>query len=102
MTYLAIDTQKNFLVLQKSQKEYQQVICSSKLNNVTESLAMLANKGADMDSNEAQALQYYQEMYDQQNATLETQLKAINAQIEGFQKIVDTNIKTDCKLNISV
>lgn len=102
MTYLALDTQKAFLMTQKSQYEYRQVICSSNVQQVTQSLANLANSDADMESNEVQTLQYYQEMYEQEQASIESQLKVINNEIESFQKVVDTNIKSECKLNISV
>lgn len=102
MAFLALDSQKMFMTIQKSQLEYQQMVCASNLQNITANLANLSAAGKDMESNEVKTLQYYQQQYDQQQASIESQLKNLNAQIESFGKAIDTNIKNECKLNISV
>lgn len=105
MTFLALDVQKNYMISQRSSLEFQQICNSSNLQMVTQTLSNLAAQDSDgnvMESAGAQRLQYLQQMYDQVQTSIESQLKSLNAQIESFQKAVDTNIKNDCKLNISV
>ncbi len=47
-------------------------------------------------------LEYEQELYDSQKGSIESQLKEINAEIDGLDKAVDTNIKQEGKISISV
>jgi hypothetical protein len=92
--------QKNAFVLQKSQLEYQSMVTSSNSQNVTSKLSTLAASNADMESNEAKQLEYMSQMFTQQQASIDSQLKSINSNIEGLTKLIDNNIKSDCKLNL--
>lgn len=101
MTFIALDVQKNFLIQQQSTLQYKEMIASNNYENVTASLATLSESGASMDSAPAKKLAYYQQLYEQQQSSIESQLKVIQNQIDSFQKTVDTNIKSECKLSIS-
>lgn len=94
MTFLALDMNKNFLVMQKSQFEYQQCIASSNQQYVTSKLAGLPPE-TDMESQYVQMLQYQQQLYDQQLSAIESQLKVINAQIDNYNKAIGDNAKKD-------
>lgn len=100
MTFLAIDSQKMFMMQEKSELEYQEVVYSSNLQTITQNLADLSAAGCDMESNEVQELQYYQQLYEQRQASIESQLKVLNSEIESFDKTVTNNIKSECKLNM--
>ena len=61
----------------------------------------------DDDSNSAddstyRQLQSEQQRYDSKKGSVESRLKIINAQIDGYQEAVKNNVKTECKLSISV
>jgi len=101
MTFIAANIQKNYMVLQKSQLEYQSIVTSSNSQLITQRLATLAAQpNVDMESPFAKELQYRSQLLTQQQASIDSQLKSLNAQIESFQKLVDNNIKNDCKLNL--
>ena len=101
MTFLAIDSQKMFMMQEKSSLEYQEVVYSSNLQTITQNLADLSAAGKDMESNEVQELQYYQQLFEQRQASIESQLKVLNSEIESFDKAVTNNIKNECKLNMT-
>jgi len=101
MTYIAGNVQKNYMVLQKSQLEYKSIVASSGSQLITQRLATLAAQpNVDMESAFAKELQYRSQLLVQEQASIDSQLKSLNAQIESFQKLVDNNIKNDCKLNL--
>jgi len=108
MTIMALDVQKNYLTLEKSDLEYEMEVCSSQKSTVSNGLTTLATQHSndssfDMDTNpQALVLEQLQKMYDTQSSSIDSQLKAINSQIESFQKTIDNNVKTECKLSISV
>lgn len=102
MTFLALDSQKMFMTQQKSQLEYQETVLSSNIQLITKNLADLAAADVDMEDSRVKKLEYYQEMYEQQQGSIESQLKVINSEIESFDKAVTTNIKSECKFSISV
>lgn len=108
MTFLALDVQKNFMIMQKSQLEYQEMCAVSNLDTVTSTLNAHVSSKSNDDNFDPEKdstclkLQAMQQMYEQQQASIESQLKNLNSQIESFEKAIDTNIKSECKLNISV
>ncbi len=108
MTVLALGVETNYLTLEKSDLEYQDMVCGSEKLMVSTKLSNLAaananNDSFDMATNpQALALQAFQKMYDSKSASIESQLKVINAEIDGYKKAIDTNVKNDFKLNISV
>ncbi|MEI8128963.1 MAG: hypothetical protein WCG95_05035 [bacterium] len=106
MTFLSLSIEKESLTMEKSMLEYQEMVLSNHLNTVTGQLSdYLAtqtnneNTGADC---YAQSLQAQQQLYDSQKGSIESKLKAINAEIESYDKAITTNIKSECKLSLSV
>lgn len=103
MTFLALNIEKSSLIEQKSQLEYLEMIYTNDYDYVTGKLADLASdQSVDMESRAVKALQAQQQFYDSKKASIESQLEVINAQVESFDKAVATNVKTECKLSISV
>ena len=102
MAFLALDSERMFMIEQKSELEFEEVVLSSNVQTVTQNLADLSAAGKDMESNEVKELQYYQQMYEQKQGSIESQLKVINASIESYNTAVNTNIKNDCKVSFSV
>lgn len=104
MTFLALNIQKSSLIEQKSDLEYQEMVYTNEYDYVTSRLADLtSDSSVDLSNNrEAAKLQALQQFYDSKKNSIESQLEVINGQIEGFQKAVSTNIKSECKLTISV
>jgi len=103
MTFLALNLDKSYLTQEKSELEYQEMTITNQYNYVTESMADYSSeKNADMNSAYAKKLESYQQLYDSQKAAVESKLEVINAEIESFDKAVQTNVKSECKLSISV
>lgn len=103
MTFLALNIEQCALTQQQSQLEYQEMIATSNYNYVTSQLTQLeSDSSIDMDSPQVQALENYQELYDSQKTSIESQLKVINTEIDSYSKAVDTNVKSECKLSVSV
>ena len=101
MTSLALSCVRADLVGQKSSLEFQQMVYSNQLNDLTSKLAQLSESGADMDSSPVRALEEWQKLYEQKQASIESQLKSINEQITNYGKAIDTNIKNDFKLSLT-
>lgn len=103
MTFMALTMQKSYLVSQKTQLEYQQMVATNNYNYVTSQLTTLAgNDNTDMNSNSVKQLEYYQEMYNTEKESIDSQLKVINTEVDNYQKAIDANVKTECKLSMSV
>lgn len=103
MTFLALNLDKSYLVQEKSELEYQELTITNQYNYVTEELADYgATKDADMESAYAKSLESYQQLYDSQKSAIESKLEVINAEVESFEKAIGTNVKSECKLSISV
>lgn len=103
MTFLALNLDKSYLTQEKSELEYKEMTITNQYNYVTESLADYSSDSkADMNSAYAKKLESYQQLYDSQKSAIESKLQVINAEIESFDKAVQTNVKSECKLSISV
>lgn len=91
------------LTLEKNRLEYEEMILSRQVEGITEELSdYLADDDADAESAYAQYLEQQQEMYDSKKDSIESQLKVINAELESYDKAVDSGIKRECKLSLSV
>lgn len=103
MTFLSLNIEKSYLTIEKTQLEFEEMCISNKLNTITEDLQdYLSEDGADSDDAYAKVLEAQQEQYDSDKESLESRLKVLNTEIESYQKTVETNIKSECKLSISV
>src|SRR5574344_1246787 len=105
MTFMVLNIARNVMVQQKSRLEYQETCVSDQLNNINSKMQGIVNasttSNVDLDNNPAyQSLQLYQQQYDAQKESIESQLKALNSEIESFQKAEESNIKSECKLNL--
>ena len=106
MTFLALNIDKGYLVQEKADLEYQELVITNEYNNVTDDMAAYSekasnsNKSLENDST-MKELESYQQLYDSQKSAIESKLEVINAEVESFGKAVDTNIKSECKLTIS-
>ncbi len=103
MTFLSLSIEKESLTMEKSMLEYQEMVLSNHLNTVTGQLSdyLCANENSSEDSY-AQSLQAQQQLYDSQKGSMESKLKVLNAEIESYDKAITTNIKSECKLSLSV
>lgn len=97
MSFLSLAIETSCLTQEKDQLEYQEMIIVSQYDQITQDISTAAAQNLDTTSLEAQ-----QQYYDSQKSSIESQLKNINAQIEGYQKATDTNIKSECKFSVSV
>ena len=100
MTFLSLGIEKSCLTQQKDLLEFEEMSISNNLNETTEELADYLELYEE-DSYTA-SLEAQQELYDSKKASIESQLEAINAEIESYEKAVSTNVKSECKLQISV
>lgn len=103
MTFLSLSIEKESLTIEKTALEYQEMVLSNHLNTLTGQLSdyLSANENSSNDSY-AKSLEAEQQTYDSQKSSIESKLKAINAEIESYDKAVTTNIKSECKLSLSV
>lgn len=107
MAHIALGVDKASLTYQKSQLEFQEMLLSQDLNKLTREMADITEEHQgdddyDPDSDlELKELQYQQQIYDSEKASIESQLKDLNAEVESFGKAEDTNIKSESKFTIS-
>lgn len=106
MTFISLDVQKNYMILQKSTLEYQELVVQDNKQyaetQMANEQAVLTAKGTPMDTTSYAYMQYQikDQAYDQQIASIESQLKTLNANIESFGKVIENNIKDECKLKL--
>lgn len=76
-------------------------------NDLTSQMADMTNEhSGDKDYNpdsdwELRQLQYKQQEYDSQVKSYESQLKELNAEIDSYKKLQETNTKADCTFSVS-
>lgn len=110
MTFIALDIQKNYMLQQQSSLQFRQLCISDNKQFAQQGMALEQQKsaanvaagGQPIDTSTGAYAVYYaqDQLFTQQMASIESQLKALTAQIETFGKAVDNNIKNGCKLNI--
>ena len=106
MTILALNMSACYLLGEKSELEYQEMEYVNEYNDVTNDMTSYLdktdNKTHSSSDDEYKQLQSKQQNYDSKKTTIESRLKVINSEIEGFQEAVKNNVKSECKLSISV
>lgn len=108
MTFIDLNVDKCSLIQQRDQLQYQEMILSEDLNSITREMSDITQEHSGDDDYDPDAdldmkqLEYEQQLYDSQKGSIESQLKELNAEIDGFDKAVDTNIKQSGKISISV
>lgn len=105
MAISALISDKTFLIQHKNDLEYELICATDKYNYATESLSDLSadsSETADTESPEYKAIQYEQQYWDSKKESYDSQLEIINAEIESYDKAVQTNVKSECSFTISV
>lgn len=103
MTFLSLGIEKSCLTQEKDLLEFEEMIYTNNYNEITAELSTyLGQDGASTTDAQACKLQAQQELYDSKKGAIEAQLETINAELESYEKAVQTNIKSECKLSISV
>lgn len=103
MTLLALSMSSAYLVGEKSQLEAEEMGYVNDYNDITDEMSgYLEDSNNSAEDNTYRQLQSEQQRYDSKKGSVESRLKIINAEIEGFQEAVKNNVKTECKLSISV
>lgn len=121
MTFLALNMDACFLTQQKSDLEFEEMMYSneytettnqistrySELSSTTSSTGSTSSTSTTSSSSSTendpmlQQLKSMQDYYQSKKDGIESQLKAINADLEGYKEAVKTNVKSECKLSIS-
>lgn len=124
MTFLVLAMNAEALISQKSDLEYQELVYNNEYTSLTEEETSYlaeknqssngangtngangANNNSSADLANDQELQYIkaqESFYMNKKTAIETQLKAITESINGYKEAAKENIKSECKLSISV
>lgn len=104
MTFLALNIEKMYLITQQNELEFQQVCLTNSVNSTTEELEdyMSDNEIDDYSDDDYATYLHEQETYfETQNESVGSQLTAIKAQVDNYDKTVQANIKSECTLSFS-
>ena len=100
MTVGAINTNVLRMTQYKSQLEFSIMTISNKRQNIAYQTMQLSNVDWETDPRVKQ-LQAMDQWLELQQKNLETQQKSAAAQLESYQKILDTNVKKDFTINLN-
>ena len=105
MSFLAVDGQKNLLILQRNQIQFEQTLIMSQANWVSKEMGYYANEidaaGGDLDNDPYYIeLQQTEEYLESQQDTLESQITLLDSEINSLKSMVNNNIKNSCGLNL--
>ena len=102
MAFLTLNIEKNAMMIEKTQLEYQQMVYQNQYNDVLEEMTGYLQDGdTDTESAKMKELQTLQQYYDTQKGSVESRLTLLNQEIESFDKVIGENIKNTCKLTYS-
>ena len=111
MTFLAIDSQKSLLTLQKSQLQFEQTLVMNQANWIMQEMSARsealneASSGTgtpvDLDNDPYYVMLQQQEEYltTRQDA-LDSQISLLDNEISSMKTMVQNNIKSSCGLNL--
>ena len=97
MTVAALNARLLQLTMYKSDLEYKILAINNKRQIIAYQTAALAD--LDFDSSEMDQLQAIDQIYELEQTNLETQEKAVSAEFDSVQKLLENNIKKEFKLN---
>jgi len=105
MSFLAVDAQKNLLILQRNQTQYEQVIVIQEANFVGKEMGRVAaeyqNSEESVDTDPWYIeLQQTEEYLESLQDTLESQITMLDSEINSLKSMVNNNIKNSCGLNL--
>ena len=101
MTFLSLNVESQCLTQEKNLCEYELMVNTCQLNQITSELQNYLSQDGAVEDAKSAALEAKQQIYDTKKDSLESQLEAINAQIDSYGKAITQNIKSECKLSIS-
>ncbi len=109
MTFLAIDSQKSLLTLQKSQLQFEQTLVMNQANWIMNEMSARSeeleeanpNGTVDLDNDPYYVMLQQQEEYltTRQDA-LDSQISLLDNEISSMKTMVQNNIKSSCGLNL--
>ncbi|MBO5947475.1 hypothetical protein J6Q66_01410 [bacterium] len=99
MTMCALNARLLSLTMYKSDLEYKILSITNRRQIIAYQTAALAD--LDFESDEMSQLQAIDQIYELEQTNLETQQKAVTAEFDSVQKLLDNNIKKDFKINVS-
>ena len=109
MTFLAIDSQKSLLTLQKSQLQFEQTLVMNQANWIMNEMSARSeeleeanpNGTVDLDNDPYYVMLQQQEEYltTRQDA-LDSQISLLDNEISSLKTLVNNNIKNSCGLNL--
>lgn len=105
MTFLALDAQKNLFTLQKSQLQFEQTLVMSRVNYVTKQMGYVAQEceavDQDPDDNPTYIKLQQEESYlETRQDSLDSQITAMDNEINSLKTLVNNNIKSGCALQL--
>lgn len=135
MTFIALSMNTTFMMAEKSDLEFQEMIISNQYDEITQEMSSYLeeknssnssssnsssssgssgssgsnssssssnNNSTDLDNDPyLQQLKNDEQYYQTKKSTIESQLEALNAELESYKKATTDNIKNECKLTIS-
>ena len=104
MTFLAIDSQKNLFMLQKSQLQFEQMLIMNQANWLSKEMgdrAEFLGTDVDLDNDPLYVnLQKQEEILTTRQNTLDTQIQLLDNEISSMKTLVTNNIKSGSTLNL--
>ena len=108
MTFLAIDSQKSLLTLQKSQLQFEQTLVTNQANWImnemsarSQELEEATGTTPDLDNDPYYVMLQQQEEYlTTRSDALDSQISLLDNEISSMKTMVQNNIKSSCGLNL--
>lgn len=105
MTFLALDAQKNLFTLQKSQLQFEQTIVMSRVNYITKQMGYRSQEceAAEVDPDDDPTyiqLQQEESYLETRQDSLDSQITAMDNEINSLKTLVTNNIKSTCTLQL--
>lgn len=107
MTFLAIDSQKMLLTMQRNQLQFEQTCVMREASRLAKEMNMYMNE-MESDSNWDPDLdadyQYYEimdEYLESRQDSLDSEIQLLDTNISSLKTMVNNNIKNSCALNLA-
>lgn len=100
MSFLALSSQKGFLILQKNQLQFQQTCIGREVLEIAQEMQDYLDAGGSEEDHDYVEFSQLDEQYESQQDALEAQLQLIDSQLSSMKQLVNNNIQSSCKLNL--
>ena len=107
MAFIALASQKSILSLQKSFLQLNMIGIQNDIQRATAQMAAIQKEYSgqtDIDYEETADYKYWEQMDERlstEKDSIDTQIAAINEEINGLKTLVNNNIKSSCALNLA-